>query len=1110
MNFAYLENLKDLTKLHRYCADAERLVNAIPYMSVATARKAMEYIVKLLYSSAVGQAGVGSTLQDMLTDPAFVAYIGDQTIINTFHIIRKMGNVALHEDEKISKADSMNILEQLHFLVGEVCILLGLLEDYPEFDSELIKRPSPKPVAQPKPEPVPEPEVTVEQEVIAKFAPHLRHVRFNVSLKRDETENKRLFLLSSLRDAGWAVVSQPNQAMPGYAGVDMILNAQLTSDYILYGRDNLPLAIIEFTATSANLVAGRAKGIELADALFTKHGTRPMVYYTNGYHIFCIDPLGYKPRRVFNFHSLEELELLKLRATIRGDITTPLIDDAITNRDYQKEAIKAMCGAFSSMRRHSLLVMATGTGKTRVSISCVDILMKANWVKNVLFLADRTSLVHQAHKNFNKLLPNVTTSIYSMGSMKRDINARVIFSTYQSMIRFINDDSRKFGIGRFDLIIIDEAHRSIFKKYNALFHYFDALMLGLTATPRNEDNKSTYEIFELPDGHPDYSYDLETAVKDGYLVGFSVLDRTTAALQRGISYNDLSSEEQAQFEDTFAEDEEEKDFTGAVIEKKKINTSVVNLATIDAMLADLIKNGLKIDGGDRLGKTIIFAKSHNQAEYIVERFNKYYSHFGADFCKLITSEVQDSLQLIETFEQRGSPIQVATSVDMMSTGVDVPDVLNLVFFSQVRSKIKFLQMIGRGTRLSTDVFGPGMDKQGFLVFDYYDNFRYFNTRGTWSNMGATDISGKSWNVTPQSILLNQRKLSILYQLQQSWVLNAFDTTYRDALRDSFISEVQSLQNDDIEVQYHIAIVNKYRTAELWDNLTENRCEEIKEHILPLIPPDSSPVKAKNFDLLMFTIQDEYKQREAASKDVRKIRSGFYNVLNLLTKMMNALLKLKTIPDVMRKEQLIVSMIDGKYLMDNFSFERAESIRKELRELMAYIPDEKEFYVVDFADMLITGEGTEQFTKEKTYQEKVQDYIDASKNPVLMKLRNLDELTDTEKAELDNVFMVKLGTAADYAIWAGSHKLLPFLRIHVGIDDAAIENKFGAFLNSSVLDDAQLNYMNQIIGYTRENGDVTFMTLQNTSPFCDVDIMELFGDKVGYIKQLINDLHKPVM
>lgn len=336
----------------------------------------------------------------------------------------------------------------------------------------------------------------------------MRHVHFDVKHGRDENENKKLYLSASLREAGWPIVSTANQAMPGCIGINMLLDDGDVVDYVLYGRDNRPLAVIEYTATCRSIVEGRTKGIEKANKLALKYGYKPIVYYTNGYYIYIIDQLGYRARRVFQFHSLEELELLKLRATIRLDISDPVIDDNITNRDYQKEAIRATCKAFMDKRRRSLLVMATGTGKTRISISLTDVLMKANWVKNVLFLADRTSLVRQAHKNFNKLLPNITTSIYSGGSTDRDENARVIFATYQTMINLINDDTREFGIGRFDLIIIDEAHRSIFKKYSALFHYFDALMIGLTATPRAEDNKSTYEMFALQNGHPDHAYEL--------------------------------------------------------------------------------------------------------------------------------------------------------------------------------------------------------------------------------------------------------------------------------------------------------------------------------------------------------------------------------------------------------------------------------------------------------------------------------------------------------------------------------------------------------------------------------------------------------------------------
>ncbi|MBR6007129.1 MAG: DEAD/DEAH box helicase family protein, partial [Clostridia bacterium] len=877
MNFDFLTPFPDMKKLCAYCTEAEEFALSKPNISATSARKAMEFIVKLIYSSVTGENEM-PTVFEMVTDPRFIGYVNNQTLINSIHYIRKMGNIAVHEGE-ITREESLKILEELHFLVGEFMILLGLISDYPEFvkpGSAPVQPSAAKPAVKPE---EPQKKVVVDSELIAKYAPRMRQARFDVKHGRDEEENKKLYMSACLREAGWPIVNRPDQAMPCCAGINMLLDSGDSVDYVLYGRDNRPLAVIEYTATKQNLIEGRTKGIEKANKLADKYGYKPVVYYTNGYHIYVIDQLGYKPRRVFQFHSIEELELLKLRASIRGDITDPVIDDSITNRDYQKEAIRASCNAFAQLRRHSLLVMATGTGKTRVSISLVDVLMKANWVKNVLFLADRTSLVRQAHKNFNKLLPSVTTSIYAGSNFQRDPNARIIFSTYQTMINLINDDTREFGIGRFDLIIIDEAHRSIFKKYSALFHYFDALMIGLTATPRAEDNKSTYKMFELRNGEPDIAYELEQAIQDGYLVGFSVLDKTTDALRRGIHYDELSDEEKEQFEDAFAtgdaDDPDDVDFGGAVVDADKIkNKRYINLGTIDAMLNDLMKNGLKINGGDRIGKTIIFSSSHKEAEKIVERFQKLYAYLGPDFCKLIDSQVENNLGIIDSFGERDQLPQVAVSVDMMDTGIDVPDVLNLVFFKSVNSKIKFLQMIGRGTRLSPDVFGPTLDKKGFLIFDYYDNFNYFRTRNTWTTAGTQDGGGKSFNVTPQGILINERRLSILRGLIEKEKPSAFETKYRDELKEHFIGMMRALCNDDIEVQYNMAFVSKYRTAEQWNGFSDAKAEEIKQRILALLPPDPDPAKVKTFDLMIYVIEDEVPKRAAEGKDVRKIKHGF--------------------------------------------------------------------------------------------------------------------------------------------------------------------------------------------------------------------------------------------
>lgn len=1103
MNFDYLKAYPDMEKLYGYCSEAEEFVLYKPSISAASARKAMEFIVKMIYASLAGE-DYCSTVFEMITDERFVDYINDDTIINSMHYIRKMGNVAVHEGE-LTKEEALRILEELHFLVGEFCILLGLVKDYPVYEKPGAVPPGieKKKVASGK--------VDVNPELIAVFAPRMRQVRFDVKVKRDEEENKKLYMTACLREAGWAIVNLPDQAMPCCAGINMLLDDGDSVDYVLYGRDNRPLAIVEYSTTKNNIVEGRTKGIEKANKMAVKLGYKPVVYYTNGYHIYVIDQLGYLPRRVFQFHSIEELELLKLRATIRQDIMNPVIDDAITNRDYQKKAITATCKAFTRKRRHSLLVMATGTGKTRVSISLVDVLMKANWVKNVLFLADRTSLVRQAHKNFNKLLPAVTTSVYTGTSMQKDPNARIIFSTYQTMINLINDDTREFSIGRFDLIIIDEAHRSIFKKYSALFHYFDALMIGLTATPRAEENKSTYQMFELENGHPDFAYELEEAITDGYLVGFNVLDKTTDSLRRGIHYDELSDEEKEKFEDTFADGDngEKVDYTGTVIDAHKIQSKqYINLGTIDAMLNDLMKNGLKINGGDKLGKTIIFASSHFEAEKIVERFQNLYSYLGLDFCKLIDSRVVNSLGLIDCFGERDQLPQIAVSVDMMDTGIDVPDVLNLVFFKSVGSKIKFLQMVGRGTRLCPDIYGPGMDKKGFRIFDYYDNFNYFRTKNTWSTVNQ-DTNDPSFCIKSQSVRLNEIKLSILRNLIESNILTQFDVSYKEQLKTYFISTTRGLCNDDIEVQYNMPYVSKYRTAEQWDGFTDSKIEEIEQRILPLFPADPAPAKVKTFDMMVYVIEAEVPKRAEAEKDIRKIRHGFGNIGKHIDEMIVELSKLKTIPAITQKERLINQMRNADLLFDDFSLEKCERVRKELRDLMTYIPDDRKYYVINSKDFVIDTSEDGQVLKEKSYAEKVQEYI-AKGNSSLAKIRNLDELTQNEKDELEADFKSRMGTEADYVAWSGNKPLLPFLRVQIGIADSAIQTKFGSFLNSDVLNERQLAYMNQIISYARENGDIGFLDLQNVSPFCDVDIVSLFGTNIKYIKELIGGIHKPVI
>lgn len=1162
MNFEFVKPIPQFRSLYEACRNAEMLVLPMPGPSCGSSRSALEFVVNLIFRSITDGTEPNRSLFEAMSDDRFVNYIGDETILTAMHIVRKNGNLGAH-GEQVSPQIACATLEQLHYVIGELFMNLQLIADYPEFVSPLRaarqpgqagggampRKPAETLAASSASESRPAAPVTPampasqpanvapaapaasgsasesksaepcvpSDEVIAEFGKTLRQTHFSTSRKRDEKENKKLFVLASLREAGWPVAVKSNQSYPETACIGMTLEDGSSIDFILYGRDGKPLAVVDYSNAVDNPIAGRRHASHAADLLERKFGYRPTAYYASGYRIFCMDPLGYSPRRVFGFHTLEELELLKQRAGSRGDISNPVIDDNITNRDYQKGAIRGICNAFLAKRRRSVIVMATGTGKTRVSISLVDVLTKANWVKNVLFLADRTSLVRQAHKNFNKLLPSIPTSIFAGTSTERDKNARIIFATYQTMIRLVNGDNREFGIGRFDLVIVDEAHRSIFGKYPLLFEYFDSLMVGLTATPRCDETKSTYDVFESPSGEPDYAYELEQAINDGYLVGFHVIDKTTEAMRSGISYDDLTEEQKASVENAFKLDGDEP--TGAVAPtgsfshaRIQVSDNVINRGTIDVMLDELMKGGVKVDAGDKLGKTIIFASSHAEAEVIVEEFRKLYPGLGSDFCKLIDSRVDDALAIIDNFGERDRLPQIAVSVNMLDTGVDIPDAVNLVFFRHVYSKIQFLQMVGRGTRLSPDLFGPGADKKGFLIFDWFDNFRYFNTSSTWSTVKG---SGKSHVATGgQGVKMNQLKLAILQQLQKKVDKTPFEQQYQKDLYDYFVVSLAGLNNDALEVNRSIAYVNKYRKDGMLKNLKNKEVEELSEVVVPLIPTESCPPKVRSFDNLVLTVESAYLKCLADEKDPVTIKNGFKSVATLFTERMTELQKLKAIPEVLKKEKLIAAMMDGAYLFDDFSFERAEYVRSELRDLMKYIPDSRNYYVIDLPDTLIDGGEQAGLYRSKPYSEKAEEYLQGD-DVSLAKLRTLEPLTDEEKDQLKEIFTAKLGSPADFAAWSGkawdgNMEALAFLRKQVGISDDAVAGKLGSILGDPQLTDAQRAYLQQIISYAQANGDIVFKTLRNESPFKSNSVAELFGiEKIQLVKEIVNGLHGPI-
>ncbi len=718
-NFDYLKENPHLATLHSYCNTAEICQVSDPEKSALNGRRALEWLVRTLYELKNIEVGERASLYELIDGEPFKQFIGDERLMMAVHYIRKVGNSGAHLGE-VTKKQSFFALLNLHNVVGASLVKLRVFDSFPMFDKTLIPT-SPEihiePAKKPEPTPAFVESVDMEQVADAPAEPHDTGI--------SEAETRKYFIDIMLEEAGWQVLDKEGVAMPLKAGIEIEVSGIPNNegkgfvDYVLYGSNGKPLAVVEAKRTTASPEKGKHQAELYADCLEKQYGVRPVIYYTNGYRTQVIDGLGYPPRTVYGYHTAEELELLIQRRG-RSSITDLHIKDEITNRDYQKMAIRSVCERFNNMHRRTLLVMATGTGKTRVSISLVDVLARNGWVKNVLFLADRTALVKQATKNYSKLLPSFTTCILSEDK-EPDMSARMMFSTYQTMINYIDSDSKGFSVGRFDLVIIDEAHRSVFGKYTAIFDYFDCLLVGLTATPRDEVEHNTFELFKI-DEQDTFAYELGEAVADKYLVPYNGLKRGTSILANGIKYDSLSKEEKEQFEEIWKYEKAKKalaptDKYSRNIESSEMFTYIYNIDTIDKVLQDLMQNGIKVQNGERIGKTIIFAYRHDHAELIVERFGVLFPEYGSDFCVLIDNRVTYAQDLINKFEVRDAMPQIAVTVDMLDTGIDVPDVLNLVFFKPVHSKIKFWQMVGRGTRLSPDIFGPAKDKEYFNIFD---------------------------------------------------------------------------------------------------------------------------------------------------------------------------------------------------------------------------------------------------------------------------------------------------------------------------------------------------------------------------------------------------------
>ncbi len=1077
-NFDFLKNTSDFDAFADVAISAEKILHIDVDSCVLNCRRAMEFAVKWMYSvDKELETPYNDTLQTLIDAPDFRNIVG-YDIWKRMDIIRKIGNNAAHGGKKVTQEQAELCLENLFVFLDFVAYCYAPEYTEQKFDRSLLALTVDEALAF-----VPENDIDINKlieenkalkdELTARRAEQ-QQTYIPKPLDLSEYKTRKIYIDFMLQDAGWVegkdwlneveLYGMPNKSEVGYA------------DYVLYGDDGKPLAVLEAKRTCVDVAKGRQQAKLYADLLEHKYGRRPIIFLSNGFDTRIWNDKYYPERKVASIYSKRDLEKLFNLHTMRTSLKNIMVDKAIAGRYYQEGAIKAVCEAFDKKnRRKALLVMATGSGKTRTVIALCKVLLDHGWVKNILFLADRNSLVTQAKRAFVNMLPDL--SVTNLCEDKENFDSRCVFSTYQTMMNCIDtvkDENEKklFTVGHFDLVIVDEAHRSIYNKYKDIFNYFDAPLVGLTATPKDEIDKNTYEIFELENGVPTYGYELGQAVTDGYLVDFMSVESKLKFIEQGIVYDDLSEEDKEAYEDTF---EDENGELPESIASSAINEWVFNEDTIRQVLHILMQDGLRIDYGEKLGKTIIFAKNHEHAEKIHEIFGKEYPNLPG-YTKVIDNYMTYAQSAIDEFSDPKKLPQIAISVDMLDTGIDVPEVLNLVFFKKVMSKAKFWQMIGRGTR-RCDGLMDGKDKDKFFIFDFCGNFEFFRMNNGRPTANQIALQGAIFKL----------KAQIAFKLQDL----AYQTTeliaFRKTLVDDMVRKVRELNKENFAVRQHLRYVEQYANPDNYNSLSYEDTLLMAEELAPLITPDEDEASAVRFDALMYGIELAY----LAGKKYSRARTDLYKKVSGIARVAN-------IPEIMVQSELINKILHTDYL-DNAGINEFEYIRENLRDLMKYIIGKQVVpYITNFNDEILSVEWNESDLESddlKNYKAKAEFYIRQHQDEAaIAKLKSNVPLSAEDVKALERILWSEVGSKKDYEAEYGEKPLGEFVREIVGLDMTAAKAAFAEYLNDVNLDADQIYFVNQIIEYIVHNGVMKDMSVLQEPPFTDRgSIVEVFTD-----------------
>ena len=1130
-NFAFLA--AEFTHVHEAAAEAEKQASASPTAAAFFAGKAVEVAVKWAFRNDPGLTlPYQDNISALLHEPSFKRLAGPAVFAKAKYV-NQLRNRAVHEEKTISPGDAAGAVKELFhvcFWFARTYARKGRPADGLAFDASLltrkddvVKRAFTHIQQQQKNLEAKDGELTKLLASRVELDDELTRLRAEVAAARKanaavpdthdykEAETRDRFIDLLLKEAGWTLEKPEDvefevAGMPSTSGVGFV-------DYVLWGLDGKPLGLVEAKATKHSAQKGRQQAKLYADALEARFGQRPVIFLSNGYEHWIWDDLGYPPREIGGFYKRDELELAVQRRTSRRPLVAEKIDRKIVERAYQHRAIRKIADSFeTSFERKALLVMATGTGKTRTVISLVDLLMRAGWVKRVLFLADRVSLVRQAANAFKAHLPdsapvNLVT--------EKTAEGRVFLSTYPTMLNLIDGKAkgmRAFGPGHFDLVVIDEAHRSVYQRYRAIFEYFDGFLVGLTATPREDVDHDTYALFDLEDGVPTDAYTLEEAVRDEHLVPPQAISVPLKIIRSGLRYDELSGDEKDQWDML---DWGEDDIPDSV-EAAEVNKRLFNEDTVDHVIAHFMEKGVKVEGGDRLGKTIIFAKNQDHAEFIEERFNAAYPHLAGHFARVVTYRSDYAQSLIDEFSIKDKAPHIAISVDMLDTGIDVPEVVNLVFFKMVRSKTKFWQMMGRGTRLCPNLFGPGDDKALFRVFDYCGNLEFFGQNPELADPSAAkSLSERLFAARVDLVRALDEKAAGAGGMAEDpapYDTGSGEPPTETAIRADAVTQLREtiagMNLDSVVVRQSRRVVEDYLKFDAWFSIDQKARDQLVNEVAPLPSAKRFGTEdAKRFDLLMF-------QLELA---LLKGSKRFGALRKELIAIASALDEQGAIPGVAAQAELIEEIQNDPW-WEGVTVPLLELVRLRLRDLIQHIEKRKKAVVYsDFADEIgaetthtLAQVGDVDFVR---FKKKARAFLRADENHIVLhKLKQGKPLTATDLSELEAMLLeAGIGNADDieHARHASSGFGL-FVRSLVGLDRKAVQDAFSEFIAAGSASAQQIEFVGMVIDHLTERGAMEPGLLYE-SPFTDVAPQgpdQVFdGQRIDRLFKVIEDLNQ---